>query len=63
MDIYAAARVPAQPGHAVGVVDSHKKRNFFEQLFVQNFLLTFSRYCAIITSVKGERKVLTQGEP
>lgn len=56
MYIYAAARTLAQPGVRVGVVDSHKKRNFFGQLFVQNFLLTFSRNRGIIVSVKGERK-------
>jgi hypothetical protein len=62
MDIYAAARVPAQPGHAVGVVDSHKKRNFFGQLFVQNFLLTFSRIRAIIASVKGRERLTSASQ-
>ena len=53
MYIYAAARVPAQPGHAVGVVNPHKKRNFFKQLFVQFAMLTFSRIYGIIISQRA----------
>ena len=51
--IYAAARVPAQPGQAVGVVDLHKKRNFFKQLFVQFAMLTFSQNCGIIMTQRA----------